>query len=132
MLWSTRFGARPRSLVRTRQREPLPRSTTSGVRRRRWRRFSSEPLEVREPELHERADRLLEASLACRLQRLLVALTGFRRIDALFEPVVSGDEELLNLLPCLVPLHKSTVTVHIESGTASWRLPSTCQRGSAC
>ena len=122
-------AARP---ARTPPHERRPKSTTSGVRRRRLRRFSSEPLEVRKPELDERANPPLEACLAGRLQRLLVALAGFRRIDALFEPVVSGDEELLNPLPCVVPLHKSTVTVHIESGTASWRPPSTCQRGSAC
>jgi CheY-like chemotaxis protein len=94
-----------------------PRSTTSGVRRRRWRRFSSEPREVREPDLDERTDRVLQAGLAGRLERLLVALTGFGGVDALLEAVVPCDEELLNPLSCVVPLHKSTVTVQIEDGT---------------
>ena len=89
----------------------------SGVRRRRWRRFSSEPREVGEPDLDERADGVLQAGLAGRLERLLVALPRLDGVDALLEPVVSGDEELLNPLACLVPLHKSTVTVHISSGT---------------
>jgi len=49
---------------------------------------------------------------------VLVALPDLGGVDALFEPVVTGDEELLNPIPCLVPLHKSTVTVHIEGGIA--------------
>jgi len=67
-------------------------------RRAAWRRFSSEPLEVGEPELDERADRLLEPRLARERQRLLVALAGLRRIHALLQPVVAGDEQLLDLL----------------------------------
>jgi CheY-like chemotaxis protein len=88
----------------------------SGFRRRRSRRFSSEPLEVREPDLHERAYCLLDACFARLLERLFVALAHLCRVDSLLEPVVSGYEELLNPLPRLVPLHKSTVTVHIEGG----------------
>jgi hypothetical protein len=94
------------------------------------RRFSSEPLEVGKPDLHERADPLLDPCLARLLERPFVALANFGRVDPLLETVVPGNEELLNPFPSLVPLHKSTVTVQIEGGTASWRLPSTCQKGS--
>src|SRR5207244_1738232 len=63
--------ARPR-LCLPRIRPPALRrkSTTSGFRRRRWRRFSSEPLEVREPDLDEGADGVLESCLARGLERL--------------------------------------------------------------
>lgn len=90
---------------------------TSDVRRRRWRRFSSEPLEVGEPDLHERSDRLFEARFPRGCERLLVALARFRRVDSLFEPVVARDDQLLNPLAGVFPLHKSTVTGHISTGT---------------
>src|SRR5437870_4236186 len=95
---------------------------TSRSRRAAWRRFSSEPLEVGEPELDQRADRLLEPCLARERERLLVALAGLRRIDALLQPVVAGDEELLDLLTYARPLHKRTVAVQIyllRSGSRS-------------
>ncbi len=85
----------------------------SGVRRRRWRRFSSEPLEVGQPDLDERADRLLEPRVLRRLEGLLVALPHLLRVDALLEAVVSGDQELLDPLPGVVALHKRTVTSQI-------------------
>ena len=107
---SRRFGPRPRSLVRTRQREPLPRSTTSGVRRRRWRRFSSEPLEVREPDLDERPDRILETGFPRSLERLLVALPRLGRVDPLLEPVVARDQELLDLCARGVRAHEEADT----------------------
>src|SRR4029077_1223782 len=78
----------------------------------RWKRFSSEPLEVGEPDLDERADRVFEPCFAGGLERLLIALPGLGRIDALLQPVVSGDEELLDSFVRLAPLHKSTVTGH--------------------
>ena len=56
-------------------RPPRP-STTSGVRRRRSSRSWSEPLEVGEPDLDERAHALLEPRLARDGERLLVALAG--------------------------------------------------------
>ena len=85
----------------------------SGVRPRRWRRFSSEPFEIGQPDLHERPNRLLEPRVLRGLEGLLVALPHFLRVDALFEAVVSGDQELLDPLPGVVALHKRTVTSHI-------------------
>jgi CheY-like chemotaxis protein len=78
---------------------------------------SREPLEVGQPELDERLDRLLDARLARLGQRLLVALPGLRGVDALLEPVVPGHEELLDPIAG-VPLHKFTVTSHIVVGGA--------------
>jgi hypothetical protein len=78
--------------------------------RRSW----SEPLEVGQPDLDERTDGILESHLARHLERLLVALPYFRRVDALFEPVVAGDEKLVDSLPRLLGLHIRSVTVHIE------------------
>ena len=91
-----------RAAAHSRARTPRPArprpSTTSGVRRRRSSRSWKEPLEVGEPDLDERAHRLLEPRLARDRERLLVALSGLLRGDALLQPVVAGDEELLNLL----------------------------------
>ena len=56
-----------------------PSRTTSGVRRLGWRRFSSEPFEVGEPDLDERPDRVLDPRLARELERLLVALPRLSR-----------------------------------------------------
>ena len=64
---------------RTRRRARRPPGTTSGCRRSGWRRFSSEPFEVGEPDLDQRADPLLEAVLARERERLLVALRGSSR-----------------------------------------------------
>ena len=68
------------------------------VRRRRvgWRLCWSEPLEVGEPELDERPHRLLEPGLARDRERLLVALPRLLRRDALLQPVVARDEQLLD------------------------------------
>ncbi len=88
---------RPPCRSRTRQRARRPRRTTSSVRRLVWRRFSSEPFEVGEPDLDERPDRVLDPRLAGELERLLVALPRFLDGNALLEPVVAGDEQPLNL-----------------------------------
>jgi len=77
----------------------------SGFRRRRSTRSSSKPLEIREPDLDERPDLLLEPGLARDRERLLEALPNLRRVDALLEPVVAGDEQLLDLLAGFVPFH---------------------------
>src|SRR5262249_61714493 len=90
-------------------RPPLarrPRRTTSTCRRRGWRRFSCEPLEVGEPDLDERPHAVLEAGLPRDGERLLVGLPDLRRVDALLQPVVTGDEQLLDPLPCLAALHR--------------------------
>jgi CheY-like chemotaxis protein len=62
-----------------------------------WRRFSSEPFEVGEPDLDERPDLVFDPRLASELERLLVALPRFLDGDALLEPVVAGDEQALDL-----------------------------------
>jgi len=89
------------------------------MRRSRRRSSAPEPLEVGKPDLDEGPDRFLQAGLARSLQCLLVALAHFRRVDALFQPVVTGDEELLDPLAGALPLHKSTVTSHIASRSPS-------------
>ena len=68
------------------------------------------PLEVGEPDLDERSHGILEARLPGCLQRVLVARTHLGRIDALLEPVVTGNEELLDPLPRVATLHKPSVT----------------------
>ena len=70
--------------------------TTSGCRRNGWRRFSSEPLEVGEPDLDERPDRVLEPGLARDGERLLVVRAHLLRRDALLQAVVARDQELLD------------------------------------
>jgi hypothetical protein len=82
-------------------------------RRAWWRRSSSEPLEVGEPELDERPHRVLQARLTGDGQRLLVALARFRRIHALLEPVVTSDKKPLDSLTRLPGLHIPSVTVQI-------------------
>src|SRR4029453_14744732 len=105
------------------------RHTTSGVRRSGWRRSSSEPFEIGEPDLDERPDRLLEACLARRLERLLCALPRLRGIDTLLEPVVARDQQLLDALARRFPLHKPSVTrqdlVQFLWGLTRWP-PRTC------
>ena len=53
-----------------------------------WRRFSSEPFEIGEPDLDERPHGLLDPRLASQLERLLVALARLLRRDSLLQPVV--------------------------------------------
>jgi CheY-like chemotaxis protein len=84
-------------------------------RRAGWRRFSSEPLEVGEPDLDQRADALLEPGLPRDGQRLLVVLARFSRVDALLEPVVARDQKLLDSLTRLFALHIRTVAVQIST-----------------
>jgi CheY-like chemotaxis protein len=84
-------------------------------RRAGWRRFSSEPLEVGEPDLDQRADALLEPGLSRDGQRLLVVLARFSRVDALLEPVVARHEKLLDSLTRLFALHIRTVAVQIST-----------------
>ena len=88
-------------------------------RRAGWRRFSSEPLEVREPDLDERPDQLLEPRLARERERLLVAFARLARVDALLEAVVARDEQLLDPLPSVAALHKASITGQISSMEAA-------------
>ena len=80
-------------------------------RRAGWRLSSSaQPLEIREPDLDERPHRLLEAGLPRDGERLLVALPRLLGRHPLLEPVVAGDEQLLDPRPRVVrmllrPLH---------------------------
>ena len=85
----------------------------SGVRRSVSRRFSRKPLEIGEPELDERADPLLDPNLARDGECLLVARAHLLRIDALLQAVVAGDEQLLDPLSSILPLHKASVTRQI-------------------
>ena len=80
--------------------------------RRRSRRPSAagEPVEVGQPDLDQRPHRLLEPRLERDRERLLVALARLRRIDALLQAVVAGDEQLLDPLARIVPLHNRSVT----------------------
>src|SRR5581483_3837126 len=66
-------------------------------------------LEIGEPDLDERPDPLLQASLPRQGQRLLPAFARLHRIDALLEPVVAGDQQLLDPLADVL-FHKSTLT----------------------
>ena len=66
-------------------------------------------MEVREPDLDQRANRFLEPCLARDGERLLVRGTDLVGRDALLQPIVACDEELLD------PLARSAV--HPESVT---------------
>jgi CheY-like chemotaxis protein len=83
-------------------------------RRAGWRRFSSEPLEVGEPDLDQRPDAFLQTGLASDGQRLLVALARLHRVYTLLEAVVAGHEQSLNSLTRVVALHIRTVAVQIS------------------
>src|SRR5581483_5960026 len=113
-------STRPRSRARSRPRRacrcrtaprgpPRPR-TTSGCRRRRWRRFSSEPLEVGEPDLDQRPDARLEAVLARDRERPLVALPDLLDRHALLQPVVARPEQVVDLRARLVLVHRRNRT----------------------
>jgi glycosyltransferase involved in cell wall biosynthesis len=85
----TRTGSPSRSMplqgfrARTSPLARRPSHTTSGCRRPGWRRSSSKPFEVREPDLDERPDRVLEPGFARDCERLLVGLAHLLRRDAL-------------------------------------------------
>jgi CheY-like chemotaxis protein len=84
-------------------------------RRAAWRRSSPEPLEVGEPELHQRPHAVLESGLPRDRKRLLVALPRLPRIHALLKSVVARDEKFLDSLTRVVALHIRTVAVHIST-----------------
>jgi preprotein translocase subunit SecG len=82
---------------------------TSSSRRLGSRRFSREPLQVREPDLDQRADGVLEPGFARDRERLLVRRPDLVHRDALLQPVVAGHEELLDPLAGVVGRHRKTV-----------------------
>ena len=65
--------------------------------------------QIREPDLDERPDPLLEPGLPRERERLLPALARLRRVDALLEPVVARHEQLLDPLVDVL-FHKATLT----------------------
>jgi CheY-like chemotaxis protein len=87
-----------------------PRGTTSGSRLAGWRRFSGALPEIAEPDLDQGSHGLLEARLPRDRERLLPALACLRGSHALLEPVVSGDEQLLDALSRLLFVHPRSVT----------------------
>src|SRR5205823_3186560 len=139
---------RPPSRSRTTPRAPRRSSTTSGVRRRRWRRSSREPflsrgnfffrrreplrepLQIREPELDERPDRVLETGRARLLERLLEALPDLHRVDALLQPVVSRDQELLDPFPRVFAWHFRVGTIRFSS--SKWRQSASSLQTTTC
>src|SRR5690242_2305612 len=75
--------------------------------------------QVGEPDLDERADRVLETGLPGDLERLFPALARLRRIDPLLQAVVARDEQLLNAFTGVgIALHKPSLTRQHLSG--SW------------
>ena len=66
--------------------------------------------QVREPDLDERPNRLLEPRLARDLERLLPALARLGRVDALLQPVVARDEQLWIRRPGLVGPHRASLS----------------------
>ena len=92
-----------------------PRRTTSGGRRSGWRSFcfALQLIEIGQPDLDERPDRLLEAGLPGRLERCLVARAHLVEGHALLEPVVAGHEQVLDLRVRVVGLG-----VHRREGSA--------------
>ena len=69
-----------------------------------------EPVEVGKPDLDERPHLVLEPGFARDGERLLVALPGLGRVDALLQAVVPGHEQLLDLHARVLPLHSRSVT----------------------
>ena len=63
--------------------------------------------QIREPDLDERPHLVLETGLPRHLERLLPALARLLRVDTLLQPVVAGDEQLLDLRPRPVVRHET-------------------------
>jgi CheY-like chemotaxis protein len=82
-------------------------------RRAGW-RGSSKPLEIGDPDLDQRPDRILEARLACDLECLFVAFPGLCRIDALLEPIIPGNQQLLDPLVSVSLLHGRSLAAHLS------------------
>ncbi len=74
-----RSRGQPRCRAPTSRRAPPRPTATSSCRRHGWRRFSSEPLEIGEPDLDERTNGLLEPGRARDRERLLVGRADLLR-----------------------------------------------------
>src|SRR3954468_11051205 len=109
--WYAPSRPRRRCPLRTKRRGRRRGDTTSGCRWRGWRRSSSEPLEIREPDLDERPHRVLQAVLARQRERLLVARADLVGRDALFQAVVPGQEVVVDLLPGFIGVHFPTTVL---------------------
>jgi glycosyltransferase involved in cell wall biosynthesis len=94
--------------------DPLDTAATSMRRRAGRRRSSGEPLEIREPDLDERPDRVLQPRFPRHRERLLVALACLGRIDSLFQPVVPGHKQLLDPLARIGRLHARSLAAHVS------------------
>ena len=108
-----RCGTRRRFHARIPRRVRQPNASTSGVRPSASRRSCCKPLEIGEPDFDERSDRVLDPGFARRCEGLLVALARLRGVDSLLQPVIAGNEQLLNALARGIPLHKTSVTRQI-------------------
>jgi preprotein translocase subunit SecG len=78
------------------------------------------PLEVGEPELDERPDRLFEPGLARERERLLVALAHLVWGHALLEAIVPGNEQLLDACAGVVLGHRRSVPSLLPCGPVPW------------
>ena len=72
------------------------------------------PLEIREPDLDKRPDRIFEPGVTSDGKSLLVALPHLGRIDPLFEPIITGYQQLLDPLARVRPLHERSLAAHIS------------------
>src|SRR6185503_17740014 len=104
-----------------------PPSTTSVVRQSGSRRSSAGRrlfrFQIREPDLDERPDPLLQPGLPREGECLLPALPRLRRVDALLEAVVAGHEQLLDPLADAL-FHNATLTARMNGCRAARRSPS--------
>src|SRR5512132_618758 len=109
----TRCGPPLRYRGRTRPRAPRPPSTTSSIRLVGSRSFSSEPWQIGEPELDERAHLILEAGLARHVECLQERLPRLLGIDSLLQPIVPGYKKSLYLFArfFFTIFHNSLVTI---------------------
>jgi CheY-like chemotaxis protein len=68
----------------------------SGFRRSGWRRFCFEPRKIREPELDERDDLVLDPGFPGELQRLHPAFAGLGGVNSLLQAIVTREQGLLD------------------------------------
>jgi hypothetical protein len=88
---------------------------TSDVRLCGWRRSSSEPFEISEPDLDQRSHALFQPVLARHRERLLVALPDLLGGDALLQAVVARQEQIVDLLARFRFVHSTTSLSALDS-----------------